>query len=242
MDPSTFSKTFEMSEYVKIHIQMMESLQDIKTALSERLGKPVYKHTVVIDLEGMGLKHMWDRTAMSKLVEVDSTKYPETLHKMLLINPPFLFKAIYAIFGGLLDETTKSRIHVLKSPAELLEHIDASQLPEKYGGLIKYPKGVPLFSIPFATAEGSESKFDDIFSGLLEKRQRRLEELKAKRAMNDVETPDGAEATTTTTTTTTTTNTEPVVQEDKPIEDKPIGEKTVEETMPEELPVENKAE
>jgi len=180
MDPSSFAKSFEPGEYEKIHIQMMESLQDIKVALSERLGRPVYKHTVVIDLEGMGLKHVWDRAAMSKLIELDSSKYPETLNKMLIINPPFMFKAIYAIFSGFLDATTQSRIHVLKSPAELLQHIDPSQLPEKYGGLIKYPADTPLFSLPFQTAEGSESQFDDLFRDLLPKRQRRLAAIQAK--------------------------------------------------------------
>lgn len=227
MDPSTLGKAFTFEEFRKYHIQMMESLQDVKVALSERLEKPVYKHTVVIDLDGFGFKHVWDRTAINGLIELDSSKYPETLHKMLVINTPFVFKAIFAMFSGLLDETTKSRIHMLKKPEDLLEHIDASQLPKKYGGLIDYPKDVPLFSVPFKTADGHSTEFDDIFSGLLEKRQARL-------AKKDAEI---AAAEGTTTTTTTTTDDATVAAEEKPAETAEAAAKPDEATPVEATPI-----
>jgi hypothetical protein len=88
MIPSKFGEQFKVEEYIKFHIQIMENLQDVKVELTQRLEMPVYKHVVIADLDGFGMKHLWNREAMETLVQLDSSKYPETLHKMFIINAP----------------------------------------------------------------------------------------------------------------------------------------------------------
>eukprot|EP00461_Guttulinopsis_vulgaris_P000090 UN00090 len=131
MSPSEFSKTFTAEQYLSYHIQIMEHLQQTKREISEKLGKPIYKHIVVLDLQGFGMSHIYDRTQLEKMAQLDSTKYPETLHKMLIINPPWLFKAIYAIGAMFLDDTTKSRIHVVKDPKDLDKHFQYAEDSEE---------------------------------------------------------------------------------------------------------------
>ena len=41
--------------------------------------------------------------------------YPETTGKLLIINAPFIFSAVYAIIKGWLDERTSKKISIIGS-------------------------------------------------------------------------------------------------------------------------------
>jgi hypothetical protein len=152
---------------------------------------------------------------------------------MFIINAPFMFKMAYSMFSGLMDETTKSRIHILKKPTDLLEHIEASQLPKEYGGLIEYTKEQPIFTRPFATAEGHSSQYDDVFTNLLEKRRARLAAKQATQTETPAAAPaEGADATSTTTTTTSTTTTTTEAAAATPSADAPAEEAPKEAASP----------
>lgn len=85
---------FNMDEYTAMHIQTMEWLNDLKVRLSKRVGRPIYKHVVIFDLEDFGFSHFGEkfRGPLKKLVEIDQTKYPETLSQMYVVNASFMFK------------------------------------------------------------------------------------------------------------------------------------------------------
>ncbi len=105
-----------------MHTQDMEQLQQLKEAISEKAGVCIYKHVVILDMEGsnrvmtkillhvyrtvtlcilsgIGRKHlMGEFKAMFKLLaNIDSNFYPEGLHRMFLINVPFIFKVLFYI-------------------------------------------------------------------------------------------------------------------------------------------------
>jgi hypothetical protein len=60
---------------------------------------------------------------------------------MFIINAPTLFTAVWAIIKGMLDENTVAKISLLGSSykKELLEVIDAQNLPVAYGGTCELP-------------------------------------------------------------------------------------------------------
>mmetsp|Transcript_21874 Transcript_21874/g.52047 ORF Transcript_21874/g.52047 Transcript_21874/m.52047 type:complete len:425 (+) Transcript_21874:295-1569(+) len=69
---------------------------------------------------------------------VDSLCFPETMNKMFIINSPRFFSATWSIIKGWLDPRTANKINVMSGrktwEKELLEYIDADQLPADYGG------------------------------------------------------------------------------------------------------------
>ncbi len=126
INPDELHSTFSMEEYTLFHIQTMEHLNDLKVRLSQKTGKPNYKHVAIMDLEGFSLKHFGKKMTepTKKLIELDQTKYPETLSKMLVVNAPFYFRAVWAIVSPFLDPITKTRIKVCLSHHPTLVLID----------------------------------------------------------------------------------------------------------------------
>lgn len=77
-------------------------------------------------------------TLMREQTALDSLCFPETMNKMYIINGPRFFSATWNIIKGWLDPRTAAKIEVISSRKQwvkdLLENIDADQLPVDYGG------------------------------------------------------------------------------------------------------------
>ncbi|KAF4610435.1 hypothetical protein D9613_006924 [Agrocybe pediades] len=98
----------------------------------------------VHDYHGVSLT---SRDANSKAAAAEATNifqshYPELLYKKFFINIPTLLNWIFWIFKPLISANTLAKMSVIGTgqnaiKAALLPHIDASQLPERYGGQAK---------------------------------------------------------------------------------------------------------
>ncbi len=167
MDPSYFAENFTMDEYMRMHIQVMEWMSEAKRRLSTKLEVPRYKHVVIFDLSGFGMSHFGSRVRepIKKLIGIDSSKYCETLHKMFIVNPSFMFRTIWVMVSPWLDESTKQRIHFLKDIKELQNHVDPDQLPDFLGGNVKYDDENPPFMGNLKTL-ATENNHDEIFHDL----------------------------------------------------------------------------
>lgn len=124
---------------IRFHVQEYErALKYIFPACSRVAGKHVSQTLAVMDLKGLGLRHLSGdvKRILSVLTRIDQDNYPETLGKTLIINAPKVFRAIWSIVKPMLDPRTQSKIEVC--PADFLpvlkQWVDVENIPSYLGG------------------------------------------------------------------------------------------------------------
>lgn len=73
---------------------------------------------------------------MRHLIATDLAYFPERLHRMVIINAPWYFPALYNLFKPFIDPRTREKIIIMGADyaSTLLEYIDLSQIPADFGG------------------------------------------------------------------------------------------------------------
>jgi len=90
----------------------MEKLTHKKDVLSAQLGRLLYKHVAIIDMDGFGYKHMGKDFVepMKAFVHIDQDCFPESLYKLIICNSPWLFKALWSIVKPWIHPLTRERV------------------------------------------------------------------------------------------------------------------------------------
>lgn len=140
-----FQKNFGHVDSLLPHrAQYMERVQWEKAAISKRLGRRVYKHICIVDLKGLGMKHCGPSVInqLKPIFDVGQHYYPETLHRLFLVNVPMVFYGVWKVIGALIDPETKEKIQVFKDVKKFHEEVQKigvslDALPTFLGG--KHP-------------------------------------------------------------------------------------------------------
>ncbi|KAI8364511.1 CRAL-TRIO domain-containing protein [Choanephora cucurbitarum] len=105
---------------------------------SERVGRPIHSETIIFDCTNMSLwqLHMSAFSHLRAIAEIVQNYYPETLHRLFVVNAPSAFVVMFKIIKPCLNARTLEKIHVLGSDfrSVLLEYIDPENLPDFLGG------------------------------------------------------------------------------------------------------------
>ncbi|CAN1354103.1 Phosphatidylinositol/phosphatidylcholine transfer protein SFH13 [Linum perenne] len=138
--PTKLMRITTIDRYLKYHVQEFErALREKFPACSISAKRKIWSTTTILDVQGLGMKN-FSRTAanlLAAIAKIDNSYYPETLHRMYIVNAgPGFKKMLWPAAQKILDAKTTSKIHVLepKSLHKLLEVIDSSQLPDFLGG------------------------------------------------------------------------------------------------------------
>ena len=75
-------------------------------------------------------------TRNAKIQRLFDIGYPERVHKLIVVNLSPLFDIGYKLFRPFIPEATREKIVVTKNTGELLNYVDADQLPVVYGGTL----------------------------------------------------------------------------------------------------------
>lgn len=131
------------------HIMCHDYADRLRKAKAANSDFSKFECLCVLDLEHLTSSQLNSRTLHIIKVQafVDSLCFPETMHKMLLVNAPSFFSLSWSLIKGWLDARTASKIEVISSrkswEARLLELVDSDQLPSDYGG--KGPSTTEVF-------------------------------------------------------------------------------------------------
>ncbi|KAJ6727677.1 PHOSPHATIDYLINOSITOL/PHOSPHATIDYLCHOLINE TRANSFER PROTEIN SFH13 [Salix koriyanagi] len=138
--PSRLMRITTIERYLKYHVREFErAIQEKFPACSIAAKRWISSTTTILDVQGLGIKN-FTRTAatlLASMTKIDNSYYPETLHRMFVVNAgPGFKKMLWPAAQKFLDAKTIAKIQVLepKSLPKLLEVIDSSQLPDFLGG------------------------------------------------------------------------------------------------------------
>uniref|UniRef100_A0A803QA55 CRAL-TRIO domain-containing protein n=1 Tax=Cannabis sativa TaxID=3483 RepID=A0A803QA55_CANSA len=138
--PSKLMRITTIERYLKYHVQEFErAIHEKFPACSIAAKKQICSTTTILDVNGLGIKN-FTRTAanlLAAMTKIDNSYYPETLHRMYIVNAgPGFKKMLWPAAQKFLDAKTIAKIQVLepKSLSKLFEVIDPSELPDFLGG------------------------------------------------------------------------------------------------------------
>ncbi|KAM4615793.1 SEC14-like protein 2 [Polymixia lowei] len=147
MDPKGLFLSASKQDFIKSKIRDCEMLQKECDLQSQRLGRNVEAITMIYDVEGLGLKHLWKPAieTYGEILQMFEDNYPEGLKRLFVIKAPKLFPVAYNLIKHFLSENTRRKIFILGANWQemLLNYIDAEELPAIYGGKMTDPDGDP---------------------------------------------------------------------------------------------------
>ncbi|XP_019087986.1 PREDICTED: LOW QUALITY PROTEIN: phosphatidylinositol/phosphatidylcholine transfer protein SFH11-like [Camelina sativa] len=139
VDLNAFLKATTVDRYVNNHIKEQEKTLSLRyPACSIASGKHVSSTTTILDVSGVGMSNFSKpaRSLFMEIHKIDSNYYPETLHRLFVVNASSGFRMLWLALKTFLDPRTLAKVQVLGPNylGELLEAVDPSNLPTFLGG------------------------------------------------------------------------------------------------------------
>ena len=117
-----------VEEMLLVRAQQAEALDSEKVRVSEALGAVRYKQVYVLDLGVLSLGTLMRRNDVrnltTKVLEVGQKYYPEGMWKIFVVNAPWIFRSVYALFTPFIHPVTRDKIKILGGPKAFLAELE----------------------------------------------------------------------------------------------------------------------
>ncbi|XP_017767574.1 PREDICTED: protein real-time isoform X3 [Eufriesea mexicana] len=115
-------------------------LMEEATAVS---GHPVSQWCLLIDLEGLNMRHLWRPgiKALLRIIEIVEINYPETMGRVLIMRAPRCFPILWTLISTFINENTRKKFifycgtnYQEQGPGSLSDYIEPEYIPDFLGG------------------------------------------------------------------------------------------------------------
>merc|ERR1719237_746631 len=137
MDAKGLIKSVGEEGLTKLTLHICEEGIKLTEEASHRLNKPISTWTMLLDLEGLNMRHLWrpGMKALLHIIEICEANYPETLGRVLIIRAPRVFPIMWTLVSPLIDETSRGKFlfysgNDYQDPGGLVDYIDNEHIPD----------------------------------------------------------------------------------------------------------------
>lgn len=111
MDAKGLIRSVGEEGLTKLTLHICEEGLKLTEESSHRLNKPISTWTMLLDLEGLNMRHLWRPgvKALLHIIEICEANYPETLGRVLIIRAPRVFPILWTLVCPLIDETSRGK-------------------------------------------------------------------------------------------------------------------------------------
>ncbi|VFR02207.1 unnamed protein product [Cuscuta campestris] len=153
VDVHKLLKVTTLERFVKYHVTEQEKTLNLRfPACSAAAKKHIASTTSIFDVKDVGMSNFSKnaRNLFWKIQKIDSCYYPETLHRLFIVNAGPGFTLLWKLIKPFIEQRTQVKIQVLEDIKNLAEVIDPSNLPTfldghctctEYGGCLFSDKG-----------------------------------------------------------------------------------------------------
>lgn len=73
-------------------------------------GKPITTWCLLVDLEGLNMRHLWRPgvSSLLRIIEIVESNYPETLGRVLIIRAPRVFPVLWALVSTFISKNNNN--------------------------------------------------------------------------------------------------------------------------------------
>lgn len=141
MDVKGLIKSVGEEGLLKHTLHICEEGLNLCEEATQNLGRPISTWTMLVDLEGLNMRHLWRpgiRTLL-QVIEIVEANYPETMSFVLIIRAPRVFPILWTLVSTFIDETTRSKFlfyggNDYQDEGGLIDYMPKEFIPDFLGG------------------------------------------------------------------------------------------------------------
>ncbi|CAB0032662.1 unnamed protein product [Trichogramma brassicae] len=143
MDVKGLLKSIGEDELLLLALHICEEGLSLMDEATNVWGHPVSQWTLLIDLEGLNMRHLWRPgiKALLRIIEIVEANYPETMGRVLILRAPRCFPILWTLISTFIHENTRNKFvfycgtdYQEQGAGGLSDNIDPEYIPDFLGG------------------------------------------------------------------------------------------------------------
>ncbi|XP_051173287.1 protein real-time [Leptopilina boulardi] len=143
MDVKGLLKSIGEDELLLLALHICEEGLQLMEEATNISGHPVSQWTLLIDLEGLNMRHLWRPgiKALLRIIEIVEANYPETLGRVLIMRAPRCFPILWTLISTFIHENTRNKFifycgtdYQEQGAGGFSDYIDEQYIPDFLGG------------------------------------------------------------------------------------------------------------